>query len=100
VGETIGEADGVVVVAGAVRSKAVAAPVPSGAASRSVPSVCGGGSDGPTRVPIRPSERAERNVERMMAATNAPTSTTGARTAVRGKCAHGESPAWVRPRRR
>ena len=51
------------------------------------------GLDAPAGGPVRPSTKAESNVERVMAATIAPTSTTGARAAVRGNSTHGESPA-------
>jgi hypothetical protein len=60
------------------------------------------GSDGGfvAAPPVRSSTKAESNVERVRAATIAPTSTTGARTAVRGNSAHAEWPAWVRLRTR
>ncbi|MDP9411934.1 MAG: hypothetical protein M3Q49_15275 [Actinomycetota bacterium] len=97
----MGEALGEAVVAGTVRSEVVVRSVPSGVASVPVRSVRAGGSDdGPAGAPLRSSRSAESTVERAMAATAAPASTTGARTAVREKSAHGDSPAWVRPRRR
>ena len=90
VGEALPEGDAVVGegdVAGTVRSKVCAGVVASGAAFEPVRSV---GS----------SSNAESNTERVMAATIAPTSIIGASAAVRGYSAHGESPAWVRLRRR
>ena len=52
------------------------------------------GSDvGSVDGPVRPSRNAESNVERVVAATIVPTSTTGASAAVRGNSAHGEWPA-------
>ena len=50
--------------------------------------------------PVRPSTKAVSNVERVMAATIAPTSTTGAKAAAKENSAHGESPAWVGLRNR
>jgi hypothetical protein len=65
-----------------------------------VRSLGAGGSDGGfvDAPPVRSSTKAESNVERVRAATIAPTSTTGASTTVRGNSAHGEWPAWVRLR--
>jgi hypothetical protein len=61
-----------------------------------VRSVRAGDSDASAGVPVRSSKsNAESNVERVMAATIAPRSTTGASAAVKGSSAHGESPAWV-----
>ena len=67
-----------------------------------VRSLGAGGSDGGfvAAPPVRFSTKAESNVERVRAATIAPTSTTGASTTVRGNSAHGEWPAWVRLRTR
>ena len=94
-GDTPGEADGLLGV-GTVRSEVV-----SGVGAGPVPSVRVGGSDrGTLGSPIRSSRSAESKVERTTAAAIAPTSMTGARATVRGKRAHGESPAWVRPRKR
>ena len=94
VGEALGDADGVL-VAGTVPS-AGAVCVASGRVGGS-----GGGDSGRlVGCPIRSSGGAESNVERAMATTAAPTSTNGAKTAVRGNSVHGESPAWVRPSRR
>jgi hypothetical protein len=51
------------------------------------------GSDGEfVAAPVRSSTKAESNVERVRAATIAPTSTTGASTTVKGNNAHGEWP--------
>jgi hypothetical protein len=66
-----------------------------------VRSVRVGDSDASAGVPVRSSKsNAESNVERVMAVTIAPRSTTGASAAVKGNSAHGESPAWVRLRTR
>jgi hypothetical protein len=83
-GEALGDvADGgVLVVGGTVRSKVVSALLPSEGVSG------------------RSSSSAERAVESTSAPIHAPTSTIGARTAVRGKSTHGESPTCVRPSRR
>ena len=59
-----------------------------------------GGSDASLGMPARSSTNAESNVERVMATTIAPKSTTGASAVVSGNSAHGESPAWVRLRKR
>ena len=99
-GDAVGEALGETVVAGTVRSKVVVRSVPSGGTSVPVRSVRDGGSGGPVGAAIQSSRSTGSNVERVMAATAAPTSTTGARTAVRGNSTQGESPAWVRPRTR
>ena len=67
-----------------------------------VRSLGAGGSDGGfvAAPPGGSSTKAESNVERVRATTIAPTSTTGARAAVRGTSAHAEWPAWVRLRTR
>ena len=67
-----------------------------------VRSLDAGGSDAGfvAAPPVRSSTKAESNVERVRAATIAPTSTAGASTTVRGNSAHGEWPAWVRLRTR
>ena len=82
------------VVAGWVISTVVVGPLV-------VRSLGAGGSDaGFVAAPVRSSTKAESNVERVRAATIAPTSTTGDSTTVRGNSAHGEWPAWVRLRTR
>ena len=83
------------VVAGWVISTVVVGPL-------AVRSLGAGGSDGGfvTAPPVRSSTKAESNVERVRAATMAPTSTTGDSTTVRGNSAHAEWPAWVRLRTR
>ena len=63
-------------------------------------SVGAGGSDAFLVTPVRSSTNAESNVERVMATTIAPTSTTGASAAAREYSANAESPAWVRLRKR
>jgi hypothetical protein len=83
-GDALGDAadGGVLVVGGTVRSKVVSAPLLSE----------GGWGRSPSS--------AERDVESTSATIHAPTSTIGARTAVRGKSAHGESPTRVCTSRR
>jgi hypothetical protein len=86
-GDADGDAVGEAVVAGTVRSRVSAEAVASGVASEPV-------------CPVRSSRDAKRNVERVMAATIAPKSTTGASAAVKGNNVHGELPTGVRPRTR
>jgi hypothetical protein len=83
------------VVAGWVISTVVVGPL-------AVRSLGARGSDGGfvAAPPVRSSTKAESNVERVRAATIAPTSTAGASTTVRGNSAHAEWPAWVRLRTR
>ena len=93
-GEALGEALGDtlgVLVAGTVRCKVVSAPV------RSVRD--GDCSDGLVGATIRSSMSMESKTERVMPATADPRKITGVKAAVSGKSTHGESPAWVRPRR-
>jgi hypothetical protein len=102
-GEALADGDaalGEAVVAGTVRSKVFAGPVALGVTSEPVCSVRAGGSDGSVGSLVRSSRNAESNVERVMAATIAPKSTTGASAAVKGNSVHGELPAWVRTRTR
>jgi hypothetical protein len=81
------------VVAGWVLSTVVVGPLVRSLSARGSDAPAGGG-------PVRSSTKAESNVERVMAATIAPTSTTGASAAVRANSVRGESPAWVRLRTR
>ena len=89
-GDALWDADGVL-GAGTARCKVVSAPVRS---------VRGRGSVGPVGAAIRSSRSMESRTERVMAATAAPKKITGAKAAIRGNSVHGESPAWVRSRRR
>ena len=94
----VGMAVAVVVVCSSVVAPWVLSSIVVGLLVRSVRA---GDSDASAGVPVRSSKsNAESNVERVMAATIAPRSTTGASAAVKGSSAHGESPAWVRLRTR
>ncbi len=88
-GEALGDPDGLL-GAGTVRCKVVSVPVRS---------VRDGGSGGPVGAAVRSPRSMESRTERVMLTTAAPRRITGARAAVSGKSTHGESPAWVRPRR-
>ncbi len=98
-GEALGDTLGVL-GAETVRCKVVSALVPSGVVSVPVRSVRDGASGGPVGGAIWSSRSMESRTERVIPAAAAPRKITGAKTAVSGKSTHGESPAWVRPRRR
>ena len=94
----VGMAVAVVVVCSSVVTPWVLSTIVVGLLVRSIRA---GDSDASAGVPVRSStSNAESNVERVMAATIVPRSTTGASAAVKGSSAHGESPAWVRLRTR